>query len=488
MADKQLQHALRCLFDQGRDPMFITDEQGRILHANPAFLSLYHYQTDDLAHLENSGVWQNPLHDVDDYQKFLDTVKQQGYWSGELHVTSKDGEIIPVWTQIVWADGHFAVTQVDLRERDKITRKMEQLSRLQSVATLAGGVAHEFNNIMGGLQGHLYLLKRTLEDNPKEQERFVRINKLLERATSLVQNLLAFSRQEHMAAKDMMLQQVLRDVHNMCLRNMDKRIAFNLVMPDEPLVVRADIVAFKQHMFELVSNAQSAVVRKLQHHGEHTDGKIEIHLSSREDHMAEIVILDNGCGMQDAVLKHCLDPFFTTEPVGKGTGLGLPSALAYAEQLQGGLEVESVFGEYTKVRIWLPLHAQTEVVADKGRILLVDDEEDLRDSIEEILAYHGYQVTTASNGVEGLDIWLQQREQIDAIVMDIVMPGMTGIEVAAEVRKQDQDLPVFLTTGYAQQAVPEHLHVNLIRKPLNPDLLLELLDATVYKQHSGSAD
>jgi len=481
VADKELQHVLQCLFEQGRDPMFITDEHGRIMRANPAFFALYQYQEKDLDTLENSGVWQNPLHKLDDYQQFLDTVKKQGSWAGELHVTIKGGEIIPVWTQVVRVDEYFAVTQVDLRNRDKVTRKMEQLSRLQSVATLAGGVAHEFNNILGGLQGHLYLLKRQLDGAPKVQERFARIHKLMERATTLVKNLLAFSKQEKMVFRDMTLQPVLREACEMCQKGLDKHIRLILTMPDEPVVVHADAVALKQHVFELVTNAQSAIIRHRSGQHARDDEKIEIHLR-QHDGMAEICVMDNGCGMQEAVLKHCLDPFFSTQPVGQGTGLGLTSALAYVDQLQGRLEVESVFGEYTKVRLLIPLHQQPETQADKGRILLVDDEVDLRDSIEEILTHQGYEVITAGNGLECLDIWQQEHVHIDAIVMDIVMPKMSGIEVASEVRKQNASLPICLTTGYSQQAVPEYLRVNLIRKPLNPDLLLEFLEATIQKQ------
>jgi len=482
--NEQLQHALQSLFEQGRDPMFIADKYGRILQANPAFFALYQYSEQDDEVLEDSGIWQNTLHDFTYYKTFLTQVEKEGYWSGELHVASKSGEIIPVWTQIVKVDDCFAITQVDLRERDKTARKLEQFSRLQSLATLAGGVAHEFNNILGGVQGHLYLFKRQLQAlTDKDKDRFSRIDALMARASALVQNLLAFSKQKPTTVSEVNLQQLLEETVLMCKRSVDAGITLSLHTPDEAIVVQADTIVLKQHIFELINNAQSAILRQREQNNQAADDeKISIQLGISSSGMAEILLQDNGCGMQDAVLRHCLDPFFTTEPVGKGTGLGLSSALSYVEQLHGSLEVESVLGEYTKVRILLPM--QTELMqseAEKGCVLLIDDEPDLRESIEEILLYHGYKVITASDGVEGLDIWYAQSDDIDAVVMDIVMPNMSGIEMATALRKENPTLPICLTTGYTQQAVPEHLHVNLIRKPLNPDLLLEFLEATIQK-------
>lgn len=485
MQNKQLNHALRSLFEQGRDPMFITNKHGQILQANPAFFSLYQYSPQDSAALDHSGIWQNTLHDFAYYKTFLIRVEKEGSWSGELHVATKSGEIIPVWAQIVKVGDCFAITQVDLRERDKTTRKMEQFSRLQSLATLAGGVAHEFNNILGGIQGHLYLFKRQLTTmTDKDKDRFLRVDTLMARASVLVQNLLAFSKQKPTTVSEVNLQTLLHETISMCKKSVNPGITLSLHAPNDPIVIQADAIVLKQHIFELISNAQSAIFRQREQKGQCAEGeKIYIQLGLSSSDMVEILVQDNGAGMQDAVLRHCFDPFFTTEPVGKGTGLGLSSALSYIEQLQGSLEVESVLGEYTKVRILLPMHAKvlSSEHADKGCVLLIDDDLDLRDSIEEILVYQGYKVVTGSNGVEGLDIWQAQKAEIDAVVMDIVMPKMNGIEMATALRQETSTLPICLTTGYTLQAVPEGLHVNLIRKPLNPDLLLEFLEATIQK-------
>jgi two-component system cell cycle sensor histidine kinase/response regulator CckA len=154
--------------------------------------------------------------------------------------------------------------------------------------------------------------------------------------------------------------------------------------------------------------------------------------------------------------------------------------MSYMQQLKGSLDVESVFSEYTSIRIRLPLATETNAKSLlSGRVLLVDDDDDLRLSLEEVLAYHGYEVIMASNGLEALDLWHEHQDTLDAVVMDIVMPNMDGIEVAREIRKQNEMIPVCLTTGYSHKRVPSNLHVNLLRKPINPDLLVEFLELSI---------
>ncbi len=487
MNDFALNHALRSLFEQGRDPMFITDKKRCLTHVNPAFLTLYGYQKENIIGGNTDFLMQRPFNDVTFYKKILRQLVRHGSWSGELNAISESGEIIPVWTQIVKTDEGFSTIQVDLRERDKITRKMESLSRLQSIATLAGGVAHEFNNILGGIQGHLYLLKRNLsKDEEKEHGRLERIDKLMGRAASLVQNLLSFSRQKPTATREISLCPLLENTVEMAKKSLDKQVEINFSVEDRGILIFADAVILKQHIFELISNAERALVQqreKLQYsYGEKRE-LIHIQLSITADaKYAEIIIKDNGTGMQDATLKHCLDPFFSTEPVGEGTGLGLSSAAAYMQQLKGGLEVESVYGEYTSIRMLLPLTVEGIEVQDKqGLVLLVDDDEDLRASLSEILTCQGYEVISADNGIAALDLWRQYKGVIDVIVMDIIMPNMDGLEVAREIRDENETVPICLTTGYSYQKVPSQLHVNLMRKPLAPDLLIKYIESNTGK-------
>ncbi|MDX8388594.1 MAG: response regulator [Ghiorsea sp.] len=482
MTDEKVKNALQSLFEQGRDPMFITDERGHMIRVNDAFNTLY--QFEDVVGKSLNILFQKPLYDAVGYKKVLKTLLKEGRWSGELHVIAENGEIIPVWTQIIGVEQGFSAIQVDLRERDKMTRKMEGLSRLQSVATLAGGVAHEFNNILAGIQGHLYLFKRQLPDSAvKDKERFNRIDGLMHRAGSLVQNLLAFSKQKSTVTHQVSMPQLLEETIEMIKKALDKKINLSLNIQGQDLNVHVDPVILKQHIFELVSNAEAAILRQRHDQNYQGDGSghIDVQLKLSQENQVELMIRDNGVGMQDATLQHCLDPFFTTAPVGQGTGLGLSSAMAYMQDMKGSLDVESTFGEYTCIIVQLPLATDVqEKTAINGQVLLVDDDDDLRISIEEVLTYHGYEVLTANNGLEALDLWRANQDTLGAVVMDIIMPKMDGLEVAQEIRKTHANLPVCLTTGYSHQRIPSSLHVNLLRKPLDPDLLIEFLDLSTH--------
>ncbi|MDQ6988796.1 MAG: response regulator, partial [Mariprofundaceae bacterium] len=207
---------------------------------------------------------------------------------------------------------------------------------------------------------------------------------------------------------------------------------------------------------------------------------IEVKVHVGDGQAVEIIIYDNGGGMDAATLQHCLDPFFTTQAVGQGTGLGLTSAMSYMQQLNGTLDIESIQGSHTTVRIRLPLVMDFIKESERGGlILLVDDDEGQRLSLEEVLSQHGYDVIIAEDGLQGLALWREHGSNLDAVVMDIVMPNMDGIEVARAIRKEDTSLPICLMTGYTYQRIPSSLHVNLMRKPFNHDLLVEYLQRTI---------
>lgn len=466
--------------------MLITDVRGFITHVNPAFLALYMFEEEDVIGKRMGEMLKNPLLQTADFKLILKQVLSNNIWKGELPMMANSGEIITAWTQIVRVVDGYAVSLIDLTERDKITRQMEGLSRLQSVSTLAGGVAHEFNNILAGMQGHLYLMKRVMQDD-KELDRMQRIDGLMQRAISLVHNLLTFSKQKKTALKEMTLLPVLEEVIALAKNTIDAKIVISLSVKDRGIIICADPIVFKQHMFELIINAEDTILEQ-RHMGSSSKGveHINIQLGMAENGMAEIVLRDNGMGMQDATLAHCLEPFFTTKAVGQGSGLGLSSVVAYMHDIKGTFSVESVYGEYTIMRMQLPLAVRMAAkTARQGLVLLVDDDDDFRQSIGEILSYHGYEVLCASNGLDALALWRQHADKIDAVVMDIIMPSMDGLEVAQEIRRDAADIPICLTTGYTQQRVPVSLGVNLLRKPMNPDVLIAYLARSI-RQRDGS--
>ena len=476
MSDARLETSLRALFDHGRDAMFIACDQGRFTHVNQAFLQLYSFTEDDVIG-QPIGMIKSNLHDERLYETIEEELENKGIWSGELRNTSYAGEILHVWTQIVKTEEGFVGIQVDLRERDRTTRQVEQAARLESISTLAGGIAHEFNNILAGIQGHLYMVRRSIpKDSEKDRERVNRIGKLIERASTLVQNMLVFSKQKQTVNQDISLSTLLEDVVKLATPSIPKIVKVKTDIISKRLRITANEIQLKQTLYELIANAISAFDR-VQELTLPSNPKISIKLELHDENHAVIIIRDNGFGMNASELSHCLDPFFTTKPVGQGTGLGLTSANSYIKQLGGTLEIDSRSRVGTVVRVTLPLANDAEQTPSLNRsVLLVDDDESIRVSLNEVLTHHGYTVFEASDGVQALDYWQENSNNIDAIIMDIVMPHMDGLQVAQSIRATGNMIPICMMTGYSNQHVKPELKVHLFRKPIDPEILLQHLE------------
>ncbi len=486
MQDKQLTTALKALFDHGRDAMFIADLNGIFTHVNEAFLKLYCYTEDEVIGQPISMIQSN-LHNPEFFKEIHQELEDKGSWSGELRNASYAGEIIHIWTQIIKTEDGYTSIQVDLRERDRTSRQVEQTARLESISTLAGGIAHEFNNILAGVQGHLYMFRRIIpEDNIKEKERMQRISKLIERATGLVQNMLVFSKQKQTVNREVSLSALLEDTIKLSQASVPKTVELDLEINHHRLIVLANEIELKQMLFELIANASSAF-NSMSQSMLPSKPKISISLDIKEQTHAQITIQDNGCGMSESTLQHCRDPFFTTKPVGQGTGLGLSSANSYIKQLGGSFNIDSQIDVGTTIQILLPLaHESHQVPPLNLTVLLADDDEDIRISLHEILASSGYSVLEASDGIEALDLWQQHEKNIDAIIMDIVMPNMDGLEFTSTIREMGSMVPICMMTGYSNQNIRADLKVSLLRKPVDPGLILKYLEHQLSENNSDN--
>ncbi|MES0371362.1 MAG: response regulator [Mariprofundaceae bacterium] len=484
MPDKHLEASLRALFEHGRDAMFIADLDGKFTRVNQAFLNLYSYTEDDVIG-QPIGMIKSHLHEESLYQAIQNELSTRGIWSGELRNSSYAGEIIHIWTQIMKTEDGYVGIQVDLRERDRTTRQVEQTARLESISTLAGGIAHEFNNILAGLQGHMHMIRRIIpENNSKEIERMHRIGKLFERASALVHNMLMFSKQKQTINREISLSTLLEDTITLVTPTIPVSIELTIEIKHHGLITLANEIQLKQTLFELIANAGSAFDSK-ERSALASSPAISITLDLKDDKFAEIAIQDNGSGMKELELQHCIDPFFTTKPVGQGTGLGLSSANSYIKQLGGSLKIESQPTIGTTVRISMPLAHKTALAEPLNlSVLLVDDDEDVRSTMNEILISHGYEVLDATDGIQALDMWHKHEKDIDAIIMDIVMPNMDGLDVARSIRETGSSVPICMMTGYSNQNIPADIHVQLLRKPVDPDLILKYLEHQLSEKAS----
>jgi PAS domain S-box-containing protein len=386
-------------------------------------------------------------------------------------------------TQIPLLDQSGNVTTIATIERDITERKLmemrlRQADKMQALGTLAGGVAHDFNNLLMAVLGSLDLASRRAPDDP-------RLNRLLknaiyaaERGASLTQRLLSFSRQRDLRLQTVDVNRVIGDMNDLLLRTLGGVIRVEKNLAEDLWMALVDPDQLELAVLNLCINARDAMSES---------GTLT--LSTRNQTVSEgqvsdldggdyvvVSVADTGAGIPPDILNRVLEPFFTTKEVGKGTGLGLPMAYGLAHQSGGTVTIDSTVGVGTLVELYLsrtaadrrdadPEEVATAASIRRVRILLVDDDSDVRAVTAAYLTEMGHRVVEASDGASGIDI-LQADDQIDLLIADFAMPGMTGLELAIQARRHQPDLAVLLVTGYAD---PERLPEGypMLHKPFN---------------------
>jgi nitrogen-specific signal transduction histidine kinase/CheY-like chemotaxis protein len=366
--------------------------------------------------------------------------------------------------------------------------------RLAAVGQLAAGLAHEFNNILTVVQGHVSLLM----DNPNLDDESVKslnhINDGVERTAKLIKQMLAFSRKQVMQQKPLDVQETLGQTADMLQKLLGDQATLSFkIAPNLPAVM-ADPGMFQQIIVNLVVNARDAML----HGGDLTIRASEAKLTS-EDRAAKsgrkigrfvrLSVADTGSGMDKAVINRLFEPFFTTKDVGKGSGLGLATVHGMVNQQQGWIEVQSKLNKGTTFDIYLPVADQaaekapaqvqpSQVRGGKETVLVAEDEEVLRDLVREILQSHGYQVLEAPTGLQALNLWEKSGHKVDLVLTDISMPqGMSGRELAARLWKDNPRLPVIFSSGYTHEMTSEHEDeghlIAFLSKPYRPAQLVQ---------------
>jgi PAS domain S-box-containing protein len=359
-------------------------------------------------------------------------------------------------------------------ERAKLEAHLHQSQRLEGIGQLAGGIAHDFNNLLGVILNYADFIANGLPAGSALTEDVTEIRRAAERGTSLVRQLLTFSRREEVRSEVVDLNAVVRDLEKLLRRAVGEHVELRLELADELPPVSADAAQLEQVLVNLVVNARDAVVD--------AGGRISITTAAGDGDEVELCVADTGTGMPPEVIDRAFEPFFSTKPKEQGTGLGLATAYGIVTGHHGRIELESDVGRGTRVRVLLPTTDGAPRPKDRSRhepepdgagtVLVVEDEEGMRRVIERILAGAGYKVVTADDGAAGLAIATDGETSLDLVVSDIVMPGMLGTELAASLGELRPDLGVLLMTGYSHEfpAAPEHCMT--LRKPFDAGSLL----------------
>jgi len=488
----------------------LTDRDGRFLFLNEAF-----------AKIAGIGENEQPLYPGDlmirdDKSAVADAVRRYASGpalAGDLAVRLRSGGEEPVALGIAGVRGlGEAAVLLSIRdnsEESKLKSQVAQATKMQAVGQLAGGVAHDFNNILTAIIGHcdLMLLRHAPGDSDYDDIQQVKNNS--NRAAGLTRQLLAFSRQQTLRPQVLQLPDVVADVSNLLKRLLDETIELEVRHGRNLGLVRADPGQLEQVIINLGVNARDAMP-----HG----GKISISTQSVVasdvralkseilpigDYTA-LIFSDTGQGIPPHVIGKIFEPFFTTKAVGKGTGLGLSTVYGIIKQSGGYIFADSKPGEGTTFSIYFPVHRPTaedaaratldsapvKATAKKelwgtGHILLVEDEDMVRAVAERALTRQGYSVVAASEGEEALGLLAEQadkEEQFDMIVSDVVMPNMDGPTMARHVRKNYPDLPILFMSGYAEEQLRKSIDldkVNFLPKPFSVAQLAEAVGETL---------
>jgi CheY-like chemotaxis protein len=364
---------------------------------------------------------------------------------------------------------------------------------MEAVGKLAGGVAHDFNNLLSVITGYTELLLNKLDGKNPVRRELEEIHRAGERAAALTGQLLAFSRRQVLQPKLLQLPEVVENIGKMLRRLIGEDIEFVIEASPDPWTVRVDPSQVEQILMNLVVNARDAMPR---------GGKlvistgtlalaspfVERELTLPPGRYATLKVVDNGCGMDEAVVSRIFEPFYTTKATGKGTGLGLATVYGIVKQSDGYIRVQSAPGGGTSITVYLPEADSEECAAKeeprspvsgeltgKETILLVEDEEMVRELAVESLQGYGYAILQAPNGNEALSICESHMGKIDLLITDLVMPGMNGIELSRKFGDSHPGVPVLFMSGYAEDALEDLGHMaerqSFLQKPITPTRL-----------------
>ena len=455
--------------EQAGEAVLITDKDGSIEYVNEAFVVTTGYSLQEVVG-KNPSMLQSGRQNRSFYENMWKTIIDDDAWKGVVWNKRKDGEIYPEQLHIRSirsSDDHAVVNYVgtfsDITEKMAMEAEYRHAQRIEAVGSLVGGVAHNFNNILAGMGGNLYLLSQKAADNPEFSPYLNSLEELNDQASEMVRQLLTFARKEVTEKKNISLTPLMRDTLKTSRMGVPEDIALSGDFCDEPLTVFGDAMQLQQVLMNLINNARDAmpadgersIAVKLDRI--YADEALLIrHEKLRDKQLACLSVEDSGEGISEDVLERIFEPFYSTKEVGEGTGLGLSMSRGSIESHGGVIEVDSTPGKGTKFSIYLPLLADSTVAAvdDRGvlqgegqLILLVDDDPAVLDSAKGVLESLGYRVLTTDNGADAFDLFMDHLDDLVLILTDVVMPVMSGHELARKVR-QHSAIPIIFMTGY----------------------------------------
>lgn len=483
----------------------LLDRNGTIVFCNDYILAATGWLREEVL----GGNWFEIFFHLDDSGKksYLASLVAGNLESNQEHdIRTKAGDSRLVsWNNTFLRDSSGKVEGValigeDITERRHLENQLRQAQKMESIGTLAGGIAHDFNNILTAIIGYGDLLEKKVQGDPELLRDVIHIQSAAERAAGLTKRLLAFSRKQVIQLRPVDLNSIIRTVEKLLQQLLGEDIELRTSLCPSNLVVQADSNQIDHVLINLATNARDAMpdggsltveTKRLdldedycQYHGFGSPGSYAV-----------ISVSDSGCGMEEELRQRIFEPFFTTKETGKGTGLGLSMAYGIIQQHNGYISVYSEPGNGTTFRIYLPLENDVAAIPSLQHarissggaetVLLAEDDDSVRDLMKTVLREAGYTVLVAANGLDAVKLFEEQREAVNLVILDVIMPGMNGKAVYDVVRKTRPHMKVLFCSGYASDIIHKKGilddGINFISKPVAPQAFLKavrrILDA-----------
>jgi two-component system, cell cycle sensor histidine kinase and response regulator CckA len=478
--------------EQSADMIMITDLHGIIEYVNPAFELLTGYHRDEMCG-KIPRILKSGEHGPEVYQRIWKTILAGDTYRGILTNRKKNGELYQVEESIsplrdaAGQITHFISNGRDLTERLRLEAQLLQSQKMDAIGNLAGGVAHDFNNLLTIITSYAELALDTVPQPSPLEAKIQEILLAARRAAELTRQLLAFSRKQPQALRVADLNHVIGRIANTLPRLIGEDIEFSFVRGEGLGRVRVDPLQIEQVLMNLAANARDAMPQGGHFRIETSDVRVEDQPrpgkpeSLPSGRYALISVSDTGMGILSKHLPHIFEPFYTTKPLGKGTGLGLATVYGIVKQNKGFVWVTSERHTGTAFKIYLPCLGRRDnshpaenlknesVTRGSETILVVEDEQALRRATTEFLAQQGYTVLEAKDGVDALSVAKRHGSTIHLLFTDVVMPNMSGGQLAMELAQLRPETKLLFVSGYAGKTVLDHkvlgVETNFLQKP-----------------------
>jgi PAS domain S-box-containing protein len=485
--------------EQSPASVIMTDKNGTIEYVNPKFEQITGYNADEVIG-KNPRILKSGNIPKDIYEDLWQTILDGRVWRGELHNKKKGGELYWEYATIspmLDSDRNitnFIAVKEDITQQKKLEDQLKHAQKMEAIGQLAGGIAHDINNVLGIIRGSNHILTQEITD-PKLKRFISMIENAVDRGASITGRLLIFARKEESLFQNIDIVEIINDVHQTLEHTIEHSIKFNINVPATLPPLWGNRGDIYQMLVNLCLNGRDAIIES-----DKTDGSAitiqasivkpghileKLHQEVPLDHI-ELSISDTGKGMAGEIKQRLFEPYFTTKSAGKGTGLGLSIVYGIVKVHRGYIDVESEVEKGTTFTIYLPVsqvkeRSETiirEIPGLEGResILLIEDESELREIVIEVLSQHGYRIHTAEDGLDAISIFTELHDDLDLVVLDLGLPVVSGRQVLRKIREKNSTIPVIVASGYVNPSMKNELLgfgvTTMIQKPYKSDELL----------------